>query len=1195
MSTYTDLHNRVQESINVDYKSRITPQNVKLLNAENEYWGTFKGKVQAEDIELTGGTLSGVIITDATLDGVKFSNVDGLQIDMTDYAKTADLQELASDVQDLESNVKVAQQDVQNATTQVNKALTDLETLSKSLNNSVDTTLQSVNNNLNGFTEIIDGKIEVAVGKLQNADQSLQQNIDALAKSIDAKDSIEDRHLADVNLSNDLKELIQAEKVDREREDSSILTALNKEIEGRTKAVSDEADKRYIKDTELESAIATEQGERKAADAELNNKISTEKSARETAIEEEQQARASDIAAVRKDYADAIEAEADERKVSDSQLKKTLEEQIAVVNHGLQGEITLRIDADNTIKQKLETVSTMLTAADQQISGSLTATSAALNSAIDTTTANLLSTIEHDRHYKLNSSYNGYSTTDIYPLKAQDMAVNVYDMTLDDGKLVYDSNGKKVEVGSLILDSVSPLKLTVKTFADIKDEHITSALGQNEWYVFENGERSRPTGKGYTLQLDANAGEFDLLRSKFRLVPDVVQYYNMSYNDGANVRFVGKVYDAYKDVDGKIISARCKIEFDDSVLSTFNKFNGIAFDKDTQISTRLETESMTFDFETQTLTLKRGLEDTQYASLLDTVPGNANIEFGRVKDHYGQDAGIVIENDEVQRIGVASIDPIKKLAWLDRSNEFIAVISSDVPNYIDGKTYNYYISADVDATSATFTTYKAAVLNRYAFTYTKLDGEDEVQQTSYVTPILYNYTIADGRSFLCAEVDLREVPVYQRFKQKWMLEKVAGKQEWTKEVYPTDEETGEPDGSWLIIKYNLASLYISYSTPGEHEVVRHEYAVQTTPTPDAPGADDSSTIVLHKSGLVDLINFPATEPVPAGTYVAQIDWQHVNELDSVTYDLSIDTSETDIVKIEVPSKADWPLDNQISREFLVVMRLKALAGVQKPVQIKFIDADGNDIEFYNNKKRTLYLTTGGWTTLQLNEIKPNKFLVTDLNQNEDRLMFNELSDAISTETEVRKEETKYLSGEISSNDIDIASLRTDVDSISGSVVTLSGTDVPFLSGKLSDLSADAFSLSSDNIAIGQNTFSSISASELTADSATVSTLTVPALSDVKLDAASSLQDIVNDLTGQINTTSSNLDERLNIVSGVVDGALSGNAVLPVHNHQNEDGSVTSLCAVVSKLMLVDEATYDIYALTIRNGALNIDKVGHYKG
>lgn len=1205
MSTYTDLHNRVQESINVDYKSRITPQKVKLLNAENEYWGTFKGKVQAEDIALTGGTFSGVTITDATLDNVKFSNVSGLQIDMTDYAKTSDLTELVEDIDDLTASVKNTELSVQTATTKVNNALMTLDTVSTTLNARVDDAVQKVDSNITTLNGIIDGKISLAVGDLQLADKGLQQKIDALFQSIDAKDSVADRQLADVKLSTDLTALIQAEKVSRSQEDERLLTAINKEVEDRTKAineeakartdaVSDEAKARQDKDTELEGAIDIEQRERKDADLVLDGKISAEETARQEAITQEQQARASEIASVRKDYANDIAAEAAERKDADNQLKKTLEEQIANVNHGLQGEITLRIDADNTIKQKLDVVSTALAGVDQQISGSLTATSAALSDAIDTVTADLLSTIEHDRHYKLNSSYNGYSTTDTYPLKAQDMAVNVYDMALDDGKLVYDSNGKKVEVGSVVLESVSPLKLTVKTFADIKDDNITSALGQNEWYVFENGERSRPTGKGYTLQLDANAGEFDLLSSKFRLVPDVVQYYNVSYNDGANVRHVGKVYDAQKDVDGKITSARCKIEFDDSILSTFNKFNGTVFDNDTNISTRIVSESMTFDFATQTLTFKRGLDDTKYASLLDTLPGNANIEFGRVQDHYGQDAGVVIENDEVQRIGVASIDPIKKLAWLDRSNDFKAVISSDVPNYIDGKTYNYYVSADVDATSATFTTYKAAVLNRYAFIYTKLDGEDEVEQTSYVTPILYNYTIADGYSFLCAEVDLREVPVYQRFKQKWMLEKVAGKQEWIKEVYPTNE-AGERDGSWLIIKYNLASLYISYSTPGEHEVVRHEYAVQTTPSPDAPGADDSSTIVLHKSGLVDLVNFPATEPVPAGTYVTQIDWKNATELDSVTYDLSIDTTETDLVKIEVPSKADWPLNNQISREFFVVMRLKALAGVQKPVQIKFIDADGNDIAFYNNKKRTLHLTTGGWTTLQLNEIKPSKFLVTDLNQNEDRQMFHELNNAISTETKVRKEETKYLSDEILSNDSDISSLRTDVNDIRGTVETLSGTDIPFLSGKLSNLSADAFSLSSDNIAVGQNKFSSISALELTADSAVVSTLTVPALSDVKLNASSTLQDTINGLTSQINNTTSDLNERLDTVRSVVDCALSGNAVLPVHNHQNEDGSVTSLCAVVSKLVLVDEVTYDMYALTIRNGALNIDKVGHYKG
>lgn len=55
MSTYTDLHNKVKENIAVDYHNRITPQKVRLFNEENEYWGTFKGHVTAEDIQIKGG------------------------------------------------------------------------------------------------------------------------------------------------------------------------------------------------------------------------------------------------------------------------------------------------------------------------------------------------------------------------------------------------------------------------------------------------------------------------------------------------------------------------------------------------------------------------------------------------------------------------------------------------------------------------------------------------------------------------------------------------------------------------------------------------------------------------------------------------------------------------------------------------------------------------------------------------------------------------------------------------------------------------------------------------------------------------------------------------------------------------------------------------------------------------------------
>lgn len=47
MSTYTDLHNRIKESIAVDSRTRITPQPVRMLNDQNEFWGTFVGTLSA--------------------------------------------------------------------------------------------------------------------------------------------------------------------------------------------------------------------------------------------------------------------------------------------------------------------------------------------------------------------------------------------------------------------------------------------------------------------------------------------------------------------------------------------------------------------------------------------------------------------------------------------------------------------------------------------------------------------------------------------------------------------------------------------------------------------------------------------------------------------------------------------------------------------------------------------------------------------------------------------------------------------------------------------------------------------------------------------------------------------------------------------------------------------------------------------
>lgn len=64
MSTYTDLHMPIKESVVVDSRDRVTPQAVRLLNAENEYWGTFSGQAN-----VTGGT-----VTDSTFVGVSSYN-----------------------------------------------------------------------------------------------------------------------------------------------------------------------------------------------------------------------------------------------------------------------------------------------------------------------------------------------------------------------------------------------------------------------------------------------------------------------------------------------------------------------------------------------------------------------------------------------------------------------------------------------------------------------------------------------------------------------------------------------------------------------------------------------------------------------------------------------------------------------------------------------------------------------------------------------------------------------------------------------------------------------------------------------------------------------------------------------------------------------------------------------------------------
>ena len=81
MSIYTDLHNKLKETINVDYRTRNTNQEVHLSNERNEYWGRFNGKVNIED-----STISRAQLSDVTLNGDIYVNGrfigEGLSVDV---------------------------------------------------------------------------------------------------------------------------------------------------------------------------------------------------------------------------------------------------------------------------------------------------------------------------------------------------------------------------------------------------------------------------------------------------------------------------------------------------------------------------------------------------------------------------------------------------------------------------------------------------------------------------------------------------------------------------------------------------------------------------------------------------------------------------------------------------------------------------------------------------------------------------------------------------------------------------------------------------------------------------------------------------------------------------------------------------------------------------------------------------------
>ena len=110
MSTYTDLHNRIKENLTILRKpgskdDGMSPQKVILINPENQFYGTFNGKMNItsgvlSNLNLVGGEINGTTIKDAQfLDGDTLIPIGQLADAVSDHeSRVTKLEEDAEDI-----------------------------------------------------------------------------------------------------------------------------------------------------------------------------------------------------------------------------------------------------------------------------------------------------------------------------------------------------------------------------------------------------------------------------------------------------------------------------------------------------------------------------------------------------------------------------------------------------------------------------------------------------------------------------------------------------------------------------------------------------------------------------------------------------------------------------------------------------------------------------------------------------------------------------------------------------------------------------------------------------------------------------------------------------------------------------------------------------------------------------------------
>ena len=867
-----------------------------------------------------------------------------------------------------------------------------------------------------------------------------------------------------------------------------------------------------------------------------------------------------------------------------------LSDELSTTQQNLAREIEIRARKDLALDGDIASLSSISDRRDEILQNNINALNEAAGLSVEQLSANIHNYVEQERHYKYANKATGLASIKSYPFELDDFAVNSFNFNAVDGQLYYvdDGDGDRHYVASIRRDGdeilVTPYKSN--TSQDIKQAFDTSII-----YSFS---RSRPQiyidSTAYNFTLEFPIGNDDINNYKFSLTP-VADKYQRVRTTTQPIQNIGFVTKAYPPNSEDLLSGCLTIATDrDSEYSIFDnrEFHAVDFNNtNLSVQTRnYNNLSLELKYNGQNnLELRHYHDSSYYLSLVDNYDGS---NVGCIYDYYknadGDNIRSIISTDfGIQSIAVWLDNPYKRTnpILLTRDNGFITDLDDDYifSSGAHGKVQLTAVIGDNDRVS--FRAGKESILYRYSFSGRKQDGTEGILGS--IIPLVYNRTISvHDTDFDTIKADIKNIVYFNSLTAA--LETTPC--ELTKSTVPGENDVWyftlvDDVNNILDVKYvgSEAELRLQITVRDVNseklgQIIAQKYKVNIA-DPIVVSGDDHIVTPLFTTPYVDVTTFDK-EKKNFTAYNVKIDDEEEGDVRQSLNDFKTDVDGAEFYKAVVPArKSDNP---NVMREFVLDILIDAAPEDIEFRKVLLVTEGGTPVDIINttqspDNQNYIFVQPNRRAIYAVREIEANKFAILDFNDEED----NHWIDVLVQKTDNLSTEILQLS----------TSLSSDIDSLSGNL----SSEIETLSSNLSaDLSSLSVRISTDIDLSVKNLQNQVISNDndISSLSSILSTLSVNLSTDISCLSVN----LSTDISALSSKTSVDIDElssNLSALSGHYHTTLSADIQIP-YEYTSTTGSTISKPLSVDQLLIVDEVTYERYRLTIRNGALNINKV-----